>query len=419
MIAKERVFSTIDREAEAITARGRALFNCPELGFQETETERMICDCLDAWGVPYEKDVSLTGVVARLGRGGYHIAVVVDMDALPRKAGGGCIHACGHSIQTNDALAALQALLPFTQDGSIDGRVSFFFTPAEELTDPQRREELLAAGVLKGRSGKQDMIANGWFDDVDCVLSLHASSYPGRRFDVDTVLTGFLTKRVTFRGKAAHSGAAPYLGRNALHGAVLTETALGLLKDQFPPESYTRIYPVVRDVSGGINIIPDEAVLETYVRAADQASLMEAAGRFDRCVRGCADALGLEADVETHPGYLPLIQSRQINQVAAENMLLFCNEEDITHDYVNGASGDLGDLGSLLPTIQFGFSGVDGAFHSDEFTIRDEEFCYLTVSKVLAGTAADLLNHPELRPERPADFEARKQAYLRDWVHMG
>ena len=41
------------------------------------------------------------------------------------------------------------------------------------------------------------------------------------------------------------------------------------------------------------------------------------------------------------------------------------------------------------------------------------------MSKVLAGTAADLLNHPELRPERPADFEARKQAYLRDWVHMG
>ena len=84
--------------------------------------------------------------------------------------------------------------------------------------------------------------------------------------------------------------------------AVLTETALGLLKDQFPPESYTRIYPVVRDVSGGINIIPDEAVLETYVRAADQASLMEAAGRF-YLKQGCFSMVEIDREHIYNPAH--------------------------------------------------------------------------------------------------------------------
>ncbi|MDR2303748.1 MAG: hypothetical protein LBE10_04085 [Treponema sp.] len=37
-------------------------------------------------------------------------------------------------------------------------------------------------------------------------------------FDAGTSLTGFLHRRVEFRGKNARAGAAPRLGRNALHG---------------------------------------------------------------------------------------------------------------------------------------------------------------------------------------------------------
>lgn len=392
-IDKQELFRAIDGAGEEIIRRGRALFDCPEPGFQERGTEAIICRCLDGWGVPYEKDVALTGVVARLGQGGRHVAVVADMDALPRK-GGGCIHSCGHSIQVNDALAALYALLPCHRAGGLGGRVTFFFTPAEELTDPAGREALLSSGAVLGRSGKLDMIARGLFDGVDCAVSLHAASYEGRKFDINTTLTGFLTKRAVFHGRAAHSGAMPHQGRNALHGAVLAETALGFLKDQFPPEGCVRVFPVIQNVSGGVNIIPDEAALETYVRAADREILQDASKKFDDCVHGCAAALGLTVKVETRPGYLPLVQCREMGRIAAENMALFVDWEDILEGGVSGASGDIGDVGSLVPTIQFGFSGVSGAFHSDDFSVRDEEFCYLTVSKVLAATVSDLLSHP-------------------------
>jgi amidohydrolase len=413
----ELLFQRIDAEREEAVARGRAFFDCPELGFQETETARKICALLDGWGVPYHAGVALTGVVATIGSGGYHVAVAADMDALPRKDGQGNLHACGHSIQVANALTVLHALVPEARQGTLGGRVSFFFTPAEELTDMEGRAALIASGKLLGRSGKQDMIARGWFDDVDCVLSCHANADPGRGFDVDSVLTGFLLKRAVFHGRAAHSGAAPHLGRNALHGAVLAETALGLLKDQFAPDNCVRIQPVIGGVTGGINVIPDTAALETYVRAVSREALLDAAGRFDACVGGCAAALGLSAELSTAPGYLPLNQSPILNRAVEKNMLRFVSPEQITHRPVSGASGDVGDLGTLLPTVQFGFSGIDGAFHSDTFSVRDEEHCYLTAAKVLAGTVADLLSRPEyqVKSER---YHEEKRRYLSDWLGL-
>lgn len=415
MIDKQTLFDRIDGERESAIARGRAFFDCPEMGFQEVETGKRICALLDAWGIPYRSSVSLTGVTATLGDHGYHIAVAADMDALPRRDGGGCIHACGHSIQVANALTVLHALLPAAAAGTLGGRVSFFFTPAEELTNPDYRSRLIAEGKIVGRSGKQDMIARGLFDDVDCVLSCHASGDPGERFDVDSVLTGFMLKKATFHGRAAHSGGAPHLGRNALHGAVLAENAIAFLKDQFDPAACVRINPTVSRVGGGINIIPDEAVLESYVRAADRETLERAGKRFDMCIRACGEALELETEIQTDPGYLPLNQSKVLNRAVETNMRLFCGEEEITRHPVSGASGDVGDLGSLLPTVQFGFAGIDGVFHSDNFRIADEEHCYLTASKVLAGTVADILNDPALQV-RPLRFAEEKQRYLAEWL---
>jgi len=413
-VRKEELFARIDAHSAEAVARGRALFACPEPGFHEKKTEELICAALEAWGVPYRRDLALTGVAATVGRGGFHVAVTADMDALPRRRGG-YIHSCGHSIQTADALTALQALLEADRAEPLPGRVSFFFTPAEELTDPEEREKLIACGTLRGRSGKQEMIAQGVFDGVDCVLSCHANAETGRRFDIDSVLAGFVLKRAVFRGRAAHSGAAPFLGRSALHGAVLAENALAFLKDQYPPAAGVCIHPVLRDVTGGVNIIPDRAVLETYVRAADRTALLDASARFDTCVRGCARALGLRAELTTKPGYLPLCQSPALCRAAERSMLAFVSPAEITRHPVSGASGDIGDLGTLLPCVQFGFSGIQGGFHTDSFAVRDEEFCYVTAAKVLAGTVAEVLQTPEYQARNP-DFLRDKEDYLRSWL---
>lgn len=407
---KAMLFDAVDRNRAEIVARGRSFFDCAELGFKEFRTMERICQELDRLGVSYEKGIAETGVIASIGNGnGYHIGFAADMDALPGKKG--CIHSCGHSIQTTLGLTVLEALVQTDFLKETNGRVTFFFTPAEEFIDFSDRDELIRQGKLEFRSGKQNMIALGCFDGVDCILSAHANGDRETKFDIGSTLAGFLAKKVVFTGKAAHSGAAPHLGRNTLHGAMLTMQAISFLKDQFPPEAGLRLHPVLTETGGNVNTIPEKTVLETYIRANEEETLFTAEQRFDGCVHHCAEALGLGWEIETTAGYLPLCQSEALNETVMENMLLFCEEKEIVKNPVSGASGDVGDLGSLLPTVQFGFSGIAGRFHSDDFSVRDEENCYITGAKVLLGTIYDLLTQRE-KQVHPQDFFRKKEQYL-------
>jgi len=161
-------------------------------------------------------------------------------------------------------------------------------------------------------------------------------------------------------------------------------------------------------------MIPAETVVETYIRANDNATLFEACRRFDACVEHSAAMLELGYEIKTTAGYLPLRQSDSLNAVIKENMLRFCGEKDIVNNPVSGASGDVGDLGTLLPTVQFGFSGIEGRFHSDEFIVKDEENCYIDAAKVMAGAVCDLLMQKE-KQVRWTGFAEKKEQYL---VHL-
>ena len=173
--------------------------------------------------------------------------------------------------------------------------------------------------------------------------------------------------------------------------------------------------PVITEPGGTVNITPDKTVLETYIRANDVDSLYEAAKKVDHLISCCGSALGLSVEIENTPGYMPLQQSAALNEVIHDNMRLLCEEDDIVKGVISGASGDVGDLSYLLPTVQMGFSGVTGSFHSDEFTITDEENCYINTSKVLGGTILDLLQNPQLQVTNPHYYKM-KEDYLKKWL---
>ena len=115
---KQRVFRKIDAIGDQIIARSRRLFETPELGYREFETNRLIREQLDAWGVPYAS-VSYTGLLVTLGQGAPVVAVLADMDGLPRRAGTGRIHSCGHSLQSSAALALIEALRDEPLQGTV------------------------------------------------------------------------------------------------------------------------------------------------------------------------------------------------------------------------------------------------------------------------------------------------------------
>lgn len=405
---KKRVFHRIDQNADAIIERSRRLFHTPELGYREFETNKLIRSWLDQWGVAYEA-VSYTGLMVTLGHGDPVIAVAADMDGLPKKAGEGRIHSCGHSLQTSAALALVEAL----KDEPLSGTVKVIFTPAEEMIDFDYRQSLIAQRLVKYPSGKQDMIARGVFDGVDCILSCHASGEPGCRFDVGSTLKGFVILKAVYTGVSAHAGVAPFAGKNAQHAALLAQTAVAFLKDRFDPRDGVNVQPVLSEGVGTVNIVPDHAVVETYVRAQTNEALFAAADLVENCLRKCGEAMDMDTQVIRRPGFLPLSQSKEINALVKENMRLLCGEEDILENLVSGASGDVGDLGTLLPTVQFGFTGVSGRFHGDDFAVTDETNACLCPPKILAGTVLDLLERPV---SGRAGFAERKAAYLKNWL---
>ena len=411
---KKELLETVDRKREDIIKLGDMLFNCPELGFKEFETAGIIKKNLDNVGIKYESEIGMTGIKAEIGNG-YNIALVADMDALPGKNFEGRIHSCGHSIQTAVMLSVVKILAETGFLENTDIKVSAIFTPAEEFIDFDYRDRLIEEGKIKYRSGKQHMIASGYFDDVDCVLSAHANGEREKKFDINSTLAGFKAKKAVFKGQASHSGSAPFLGRNTLHGAVLCENAISFLKDQFDPADGVKINPVITEPGGSVNIIPDRTVLETYIRANSLDVLNYADERVNGCIKHCAEALELQYEIEDTIGYMPLSQSAELNKVIKSNMLDICGEDDIVKNVISGASGDVGDLGFIIPTVQFGFSGIDGIFHSDSFKIADKENCYINTVKIICGTIADLAANRSLRVKRE-NFEEKKEYYLNNWL---
>jgi amidohydrolase len=410
---KHTAWALLEQRAAWIYSLGEALFACPELGFKEERTGEIIAGELTRLDIPPAQGIALTGIKATLGGAGYHIALVTDMDAV--LVGDRTVHSCGHSIQSAVMLGVMGVLKEAGLGDGQSGRVSFIAAPAEEFIDLEYRQALIRDGKIRCPSGKQNMILDGVFDDIDCVIQVHASGDADYAFDVNTSLAGFRTKKAVFQGTAAHSGAAPHLGRNALHGAVLTMNALALVQEQFPPEAGVHIHPVLSGGPMSMNVIPDRVALETYVRAGQTEWLFRAAEKFDRCAEGCAAALGLDCGIETGAGYLPLRQSPELSALALRNMLPICGEGRIARDRESGASGDIGDLSFLLPSAQLGFSGTAGRIHSLDFSIADPHHVYIDTARVVLGMVLDLLGDTALRVRNP-DFHSRRERYLREWL---
>jgi amidohydrolase len=428
---KELLAASVRAFREEAFKLGDYFFSIPETGFHEEKTAAGIADCLDKWRVPYEKGRVLHGLTCSFaGNGpGYHAVLIADIDALIVQKDGkpAAFHSCGHSIQT---VVLLNLIHAFAETGimrHIPGRISCIFVPAEEFIEIEERKKMRAAGRIKALSGKQHLIAEGYFDDVDAVLSCHVMNPDPRRphllFDAGTSLSGFLHKRIEFRGKDAHAGAAPHLGRNALHGVSLSIAALQMLKDTFPPEAGVKLHPILSDGGGtSVNIIPSYAVLETYLRARDRENLVEISGKLDVLFESCARALELDCGIATTPGYLPFVQNPELVKLAAEHIKALCaelgrDERSYAFNEVSGASGDHGDLSALAPVLQLGFTGIRGRVHSDEFAINDPVNAYENSAVLLGGIALDLLLRPETQVRYP-DRARRKEAYLRDWLYL-
>ncbi len=67
------------------------------------------------------------------------------------------------------------------------------------------------------------------------------------------------------------------------------------------------------------------------------------------------------------------------------------DEDKILKDCHSFASGDIGDLSYLLPTVQIGIAGFTGRIHGNDFETKDSYLAYELPIKYFTETVIDLL----------------------------
>ena len=374
------------------------LLKHPELGYKEFKTKEYLTNFLQSKGFKIENECFRTAFSVSIGEGHPHIGLIAELDGLPTLGHkyanpiDNAAHSCGHSSQCVIMAGAMSLL----KDEKFNGKVTLFFTPSEEYTDIAFREKLIKNKEIKYIGGKINMLDKGLFDDVDIVVHLHAMGENKYKYSIGSNLSGFVYKKMVFKGKAAHAAVAPNLGINALNAYALFNSCLNMLRETFKEEDAIRIHGFISEGGQTVNSIPERVVYECYVRSNNSNALIDTAKKVDNAAKNCAKALGATCTIETNPGYLPLIQNHKINEVIYSEMLKFVKPEEIEVNKPSMAAGDIGDISVFKPTVQFGYGGFTGVPHGKTFMVKDEKLVYFDSIKLVYNFVLKLLKNPKM-----------------------
>lgn len=411
-----------------------AIWNYAELGMQEFKSSALLIKTLEDEGFVVEKDLAgmPTCFVATWGSGKPVIGILGEFDALPMISQealnfkqaplveGAPGHGCGHNMMGTAGVAAVIAVKKSMLENNIQGTIKFFGSPAEETV-----------------ISRPYMVQAGLFKDVDAVIDNHASGDLATSYGVNG--NALISVVFSFRGKTAHSAAAPWSGRSALDAVELMNIATNYLREHL---FYTyRMHYVITEGGEAPNVVPDKASVWYYVRNSDER-LEDTYKRVLDCAKGAAMATGTVLDTAR---IITGIHQRHSNKGMAEaiqrNIELIglpqWTEEEQTFakalqkelgaketgypvelkalespsgQQTGGGSSDVGEVTLIAPTATLNFPGnVPGAIGHHWSTVTSVYGTAAwkglnTGAKVMAATALDLLTRPKLLEEIKKEF---------------
>jgi amidohydrolase len=359
----------------------------PETGFNEAKTGDILAGELAKKGISCERGLALTGIKASIGPSeGPEIVLLADLDALPTHGvEGGVAHSCGHYAQATIMLSVFLALADKRVPERESFRLSFVGAPAEEYVELETRLKLRDESKIRFLSGKQEMIRLGVFDKACCVLKYHSMSDSAERSaTVNGTLDGFAAKRAVFIGKAAHAGAHPEDGINALNAASLALSAINAQRETFTEKDHARVHPILVEGGTVVNSVPERAVMEMYIRGADHKVIKSISGKVDRSLAAGAIAVGAGLAIQNTPGYQAFHPFGPLGILLGESARKFVPDNGIDfHDH-SFASDDIGDVATLCPTCQLGFSGFSGTIHGADFAPTEPLRAYMTPIRIFS-----------------------------------
>lgn len=430
--APAAVLDYVDEAAGGALAQD--LWGYAELGYLEVKSTQRLQAFLRERGFSIEAPVAdlPTAFVASAGHGEPVVAVLAEFDALPGLSqaalparqpldAGGAGHACGHHLFGAASATAGAAIAAWLNATGRPGTIRVFGTPAEE-----------------GGSGKVYMTRAGLLHDVDVVLHWH----PSDRNDASPyTTTANKSARFTFHGVAAHAAAAPDRGRSALDGVEAMDFMVNLMREHVPQE--TRIHYVISDGGDAPNIVPERAQVYYYVRHPEARQVVALFERVVAAAEAAALGTGTRVEYEVMHGNHPLLPNDAlardvqahleslggVDYDAEERAFAETLRDSLGDDLPalasaaevqpfvfrqNMGSTDVGDVSWNVPTVGFSAATwVPGTpAHSWQAVAAGGTSIgtkgMLLAARLLALTAVDLFESPQLRAAAREEFERRR-----------
>ena len=356
------------------------MWDNPETGFREWKANDYLIAEFEKLGYELIKAENIPGFYTTIdtGKPGPTVLVMGELDALicPTHFNAdpetGAAHACGHNAQCAALLGVAAALRENCILDDLCGKIKLCCVPAEEVGELEFRKSLKNKGIISQYSGKREFISRGYFDDCDIAFLVH--HLPVDYYSAEGKAVGFVAKRAIYKGVAAHAGAEPHKGANALYAATSGLAAINAVRETFREDDYIRVHPIITEGGGAINTIPDRVCVESYVRGLTFDALQDANNRVNRALCGSAVSMGCELEIEDDLGASPMIESKELGFVAEEALkALNPDAEWFFFDRVDTGSTDMGDVSCLMPVIHLYCPGVSGKGHGGDYRVSDPE----------------------------------------------
>ena len=407
MDKKQRIIKAAEANRQIAFDAERYIWKHPQTGYTEWIANEYLIEKFEALGYKLvradqdPKHGKIPGFYTDVdtGRPGPMLCIMGELDALdianhPESVNGMC-HSCGHNAQaaTMLGLAATLKTDPSILDG-LSGKIRLMLVPAEEMIQLAFRSNLIKEGTISYMGGKVEFLHRGYYDGVDLALMVHSGNL-GDKYDFSCGQgnNGCMAKVITYKGKSSHAGGAPHEGINAQYAAMLGLQACNDLRETLQEKDTIRFHPIMKGVNCAVNIIPDEMVIESYVRGSNIEAMKRENKKFNRALAGAAAAIGCELHIDDKPGYSPEIHDVAYMQLVEEVCKDLAGADRVNFEYDSWSTGssDFGDLTCVMPGIQFTSAGASGTAHGINYYLTDPERLLINSIKAQLLVADKLL----------------------------
>ena len=333
----------------------REMHRHPELSMAEYEATQRVCAVLDAYGIEWkyvnkEEKLGVYTVLSGDASDEELILLRGDMDALPvheetelpfTSENEGCMHACGHDLNTAYVLGA--AILLHEYRHLLKHQVMVLFQCGEETLEGG--PATIAAGLFDRQVPKYG-------------IAFHTTpDYPAGKLAMCSgpAMAAADELTLTVRGKGGHA-ARPHQTIDPI--VIASHIVVGLqtlvARYHVPADPLVISFGVI---NGGTvsNQTPDTVRLEGTVRSFDRTLREELPGKIERACKGIAHGFGGDCDVRYEYWAPAIVVPEELYKAASSAICSTLGEEHfVKRPGPQMGSEDFGYYTELMPCGQVG-----------------------------------------------------------------